>query len=143
MRLFKIVWMIAAITGSAFAQNNHTPGSTDFHNHIFESKNLSGSNLQLHPEYDVLSYDIHTIIFPDSEKIEARTSINIAITIGMENELIFDFAGLQLDSVFLDSNLSQSTIQGELLIIDLDTPLMLGDTRRSDRKSERGDLLPG
>ncbi|MCK4558321.1 MAG: T9SS type A sorting domain-containing protein [Calditrichia bacterium] len=132
MRLLTTVLLLISIIGLSFAQNSPDPlplyGKTDLSEPFIEGKNPSTRNLQLHPEYDVLIYDINTTIFPDSQKIEAMTSIRFVVTINMENNLLFDFAGLQLDSVFLDSDIIQSTLQGELLLIHLETPLMTGDT---------------
>ncbi len=132
MRLLATVLLLISIIGLSFAQNSPDPlpsyGKTDLSEPCIEGKKPVTRNLQLHPEYDVLSYDITTTIFPDSQKIEARTSITFVVTIDMENNLLFDFAGLKLDSVFLDSNNMQTTLQGELLFIHLETPLMTGDT---------------
>jgi aminopeptidase N len=128
MRLFAIIWFLSSIIGLSFAQYNPISAPKKISESIFEGKNLTTRNLQLHPEYDVLTYDINTKIIADSQKIEAKTSINFIVTIDMEKTLLFDFAGLQLDSTYLDSNRVQSTLADELLIIDLETPLMSGDT---------------
>jgi len=130
-RLINVLFLIA-ITGLSFAQISQDPqsiyGKKNLSQLVVEDKRTAARNLLLHPEYDVLTYDINMTIFPDSQKIEAQTSIDFVVTIAMENNLLFDFAGLQLDSVFLDSDRVQSIVQGELLYLDLETPLMAGDT---------------
>jgi aminopeptidase N len=93
-----------------------------------ENKSVAGRDLQLHPEYDALLYDINMKIFPDSQFIQAETSIQFVVTIDMQENLLFDFTGLQLDSVFLDSNRVPGSIEDDLLVIDLETTLMSSDT---------------
>jgi len=93
---------------------------------------ISGEQMSLHPEYDALLYDIHMKIFPDSQKIRATTSIKLAVKITMTESLLFDFAGLQLDSVLLDAEKIQASQNGETLMIDLNSPLMAGDTHQVD-----------
>jgi len=132
MRQVIPIFFIMSLTGLAIAQiEQDTPyyfGKTILSEKKNEGKISTTRNLQLHHEYDVLSYEISTKIFPDSEKIVARTSINFIVTIDMENDLIFDFVGLEIDSVILDSAQVQSTLENELLIINLETPLMVGDS---------------
>ena len=132
MKLLTTILLLISIIGLSFAQNSQDPpplyGKTDLSEPFSEGKNPAARNLQLHPEYDVLSYDITTMIFPDSQIIEATTSISFVVTIDMEHNLLFDFAGLQLDSVILDSDSIQCALQSESLIIHLETPLMTGDT---------------
>jgi aminopeptidase N len=128
MKIHATLWFLFVVIGLTFAPYN--PVSGDINNSIpfFKGKNPFTKTMQLHPEYDVLTYDINIRIIPDSQKIEAMTSISFVVIISMENNLLFDFAGLQLDSVVLDSDRIQSMLQGELLVIDLETPLMTGDT---------------
>jgi aminopeptidase N len=97
---------------------------------VFKEKPTTFQPLQLHPEYDVLLYDINITIDPDNQLIRAETSIQIKITIEMQDYLLFDFAGLQLDSVFLNSERVPGVIEDGILAIDLETPLMVGDSHR-------------
>jgi aminopeptidase N len=129
--LNKVLFFISII-GLSFAQNspeqNPSAGKAVFTDPIMKGKSALTKILQLHLEYDVLLYDINVTIFPDSQKIMANTSIGFVVTINMENNLVFDFTGLQLDSIFLDSDPAQGSIQGDLLVLNLETPLMTGDT---------------
>jgi len=132
MRIMYKIFILISIIGLSFAKNgpeqNLSANKTVVPGPIIEGKNAVTRNLQLHPEYDVLLYDIDMIIVPDSQKIVANTSIGFVLTIDLENTLVFDFAGLQLNSVFLDSVQVSGSVNDELLIINLETPLMAGDT---------------
>ena len=128
MKLYQSGFLLFLLIGLSDAQNNSLSGRIDYSESSFEGKKSLTKNLQLHPEYDVQTYDISTKIFPDSQKIEARTSIRFIVTMDMESSLSFDFAGLQLDSVLLDSDRVFGTLRDELLIINLETTLVAGDT---------------
>jgi len=81
--------------GDSYSSSNVTPGN--------ENKiNDSILNRVKHVDYDVLSYDISLTILPDNQKIEAITGIEFSAVIPIENYLLFDFGGLQVDSVQLD-----------------------------------------
>lgn len=82
----------------------------------------------MHKEYDVLAYDISLTVFPDSDKIEAVTGIKLSALISIENNLLFDFSGLQVDSVLMDMELVQSFLQDELLSVQLPQTVIAGDT---------------
>jgi aminopeptidase N len=94
---------------------------------VIEEKNTTIQTFQIHPEYDVLLYDINITIDPDSQKIQAETSIQISVTIDMTDNLYFDFIGLQLDSVLLDNEQVPAFLDNGLLVIDLLTPLLAGE----------------
>jgi aminopeptidase N len=117
--------------GLVFAQENPDPiwpfTKTENLYPAGEEKTINDRNFLLHAEYDVLLYDINMTIFPDIQKIQAETSIHIAVIINIQEDLLFDFAGLQLDSVFMDSEKVTGLIEDEMLVIKLDSPLMAGD----------------
>jgi aminopeptidase N len=131
MNLLNKISIFLLFVGLSFAQNN--PAfiwpfiKTENLYFAGEEKTINDGTLLLHPEYDVLLYDINMTMFPDSQKIKAETSIHITVTINIQEELLFDFAGLQLDSVLLDSEKVPGLIEDEMLVIKLDSPLMAGE----------------
>jgi len=129
--LIKIMICLMVI-GITFAQNSSSDpplyikkGHTES---IDNNKLTRGKDLPLHPEYDALLYEITMSVFPDSQRIKAETSIRFAVNIEIQENLYFDFAGLQLDSVLLDSYRVSAFIENERLVVNLETPLMTGDT---------------
>ena len=107
--------------GDSYSSSNVTPGN--------ENKiNDSILNRVKHVDYDVLSYDISLTILPDNQKIEAITGIEFSAVIPIENYLLFDFGGLQVDSVQLDMEQVEAFVKDDLLTIELPQPLIVADT---------------
>jgi aminopeptidase N len=81
-----------------------------------------------HPEYDVLKYDINISLLPDEQIINARVTIDFVAVEDIDDNLVFDFAGLAIDSVFWDNRRVSATRQNETLQIPVPLFIMAGDT---------------
>ena len=81
------------------------------------------------PEIDVIHYDIHIELFPDSEYIEGHTAIQFLPNENIKNYLTFDFAGLQVDSVTIDNAKYDYHLEGEQIIIDIQSEITAANTQ--------------
>jgi aminopeptidase N len=134
VKIISIILILLSLVGISFAQSLTTQiplfVKSEELSATQQGKKISKPQMSAHPEYDVLLYDIRMDIFPDSQKIQATTSIRLAVTMTMTENLLFDFASLQIDSVILDAEKVPASRNGEILVIDLDSPLMVGDTHQ-------------
>jgi aminopeptidase N len=130
--LFKSV-IIIIITGFSTAQDI-PPDNRHFKKFLFSADD---ENKQIwkkpwvdsHPEYDVLEYNINISLLADEQMINALVKIDFVAIEDIDDNMVFDFAGLQIDSVFLDNSLISATLQNEALQIPVPSSIMAGDTQ--------------
>jgi aminopeptidase N len=97
-----------------------------------ESQKKFGSSLlrQSLSDYDVLNYQINLTIDPENKEIGGFVQIKLVPVVNIENTLLFDFAGLQLDSVFINSEQVSYSREGELLTLSPYSTIIAGDTQK-------------
>ena len=132
IKILLIPVIIPALIVLAYAQNDVADSNPDrkVYRATENQRQLGLSGLrQSLADYDVINYHINLLIFPDTKEIEGLVQIVLLPVVNIENSLLFDFAGLQLDSVFIDSEKVSFGREGELVTIYSHTTIMAGDTQ--------------
>ncbi len=80
--------------------------------------------------YDVIHYQINLSIDPNDNEIIGFVEIVLLPVVNIETNLLFDFAGLQLDSVFIGPNKASFSRENELLTVYPSATIVAGDTQQ-------------
>jgi len=132
LKILLITFIIPALIVIVHAQNNIVDSNPDgkVYRITEEQKKFESSPLrQSLSDYDVLNYHINLSIDPENMEIDGLVQIKLVPVVNIEKNLWFDFAGLQLDSVFVDSEKVLFGREGELLTIYTHSTIMAGDTQ--------------
>jgi len=92
----------------------------------FESNHLR----QGMADYDVLHYHINLTLKPEEGSIMGYVEIDLLPSVRIESSLLFDFAGLHLDSVLIDSANTSFSRENEVLSVSLPAAIAIGDTQK-------------
>jgi aminopeptidase N len=77
---------------------------------------------------DVLHYDVNIRIKPDEKEIIGNVTITFKVLTDLKNELVFDFIGLETDSVLMTDTNQLFEQENERLKIILTSQIATGDT---------------
>jgi len=92
--------------------NRFTPEKKSHYDGIYEVSGIQN--------VDVIHYEIHIAIFPDSNYIEGKTSIEFIALEHIKDDLRFDISGLHIDSVVIGATKHDFSLQGEQIKIYLE-----------------------
>jgi len=93
-------------------------------------------------DYDVIDYRLEILLFPDSKEIKGRVQIKLVPLVPLENGLVLDFSGLQLDSALIADRPVSFKREGGILTLFSGYTIMAADTEtvvlHCQGKPERG-----